>query len=190
MNIQALNKEEADKLSDEEIARKIQEGETNLFEVLVSRYEKKLFRYAKKFLFFEQDAQDLIQDIFLKAYKNFNSFNLKKNFSPWLYRITHNEFINAIKKRKKLEFFSFDLDTFMPYLFSKDEADSSVKNKEKKELIDNCLQNLKPKYREVVVLYFYEELSYKEIADIIRIPISTVGIRLKRARAKIKECLR
>ncbi len=176
-------------LSDEEIAKKVQEGGTELFEILVLRYQKRLFRYAKKFLFLDQEAEDLLQDIFLKAYTNIRSFNPNKKFSPWIYRIAHNEFINSLKKKEKNKFLSFDLDIFLPYLFSKDEADLNVTKQELTKEMNHCLSILKAKYREVVVLYFYEEFDYKEISDVLKIPISTVGVRLKRAKEQIKKCL-
>ncbi len=84
--------------SDEAIVREVQQGGSNLFGLLVERYEKKMLRYARKFLLGGEDAEDLAQEVFLKAYTNIQSFDSRRRFSPWLYRIAHNEFVNAIKK--------------------------------------------------------------------------------------------
>jgi len=168
--------------TDEEIAQLVQSGNFELFEILVQRYEAKIKRYSRKFLFKNEEAKDALQDIFIKAYKNINSFDSKQKFSPWIYRIAHNELINAIKKRKKT-FPLPDLDTFLPS-YEKREYESK---KATKEIIDKSLNSLEVKYKEVIVLYYQESLSYKEIADVLQIPISTVGVRLKRAKKIIKQ---
>lgn len=173
--------------SDEELAKSAQLGQVQSFATLVGRYEPKMLRYARKFLFGYEDAADLVQEVFIKAFINIRSFDPRRSFSPWLYRIAHNEFINAIKKRGREPVPIFDSDTILPHLMGKLTADDELLKKETKEIIDKCLDKLSLKYREPLVLYFYEELDYKEIADIMHIPISTVGIRLKRGKEMLKE---
>ena len=87
--------------TDEEIAAAVQGGDSEAFGLLVQRYEQKLLRYGSKFLISGEDPKDLLQDIFIKAYANIQSFDARRVFSPWMYRIAHNEFINAGKKRWK-----------------------------------------------------------------------------------------
>ena len=77
-------------LSDEEIAQKVQANDTDAFGVLVFRYEDKMLRYARRFLFDYHDSEDVVQNVFIKAFTNINSFDYKRKFSPWLYRIAHN----------------------------------------------------------------------------------------------------
>lgn len=103
--------------TDEEIAREVQAGKMELFGAIVKRYEAKMLRYARKFLFGYEDAEDVVQEVFLKAYINIQSFNASKKFSSWLYRIAHNEFINAIKKKGREHLSLFDLDTLFPIPF-------------------------------------------------------------------------
>src|SRR3954463_6498094 len=86
--------------TDEQVALAVQAGASNRFGELVERYEAKLLRYARKFLLDPDDAQDIVQDIFIKAYENLQSFDVSRRFSPWIYRIAHNEFVNALKKRE------------------------------------------------------------------------------------------
>ncbi len=172
--------------TDEEIAKSVQKGQFEGFGLLVERYEQKLLRYARKFITGPEDAKDLVQEVFIKAYKNIQSFDTGQKFSPWIYRIAHNEFINAIKKTGREPISFFDPDTLIPHLIAKDKADDNLKNEELKKLVDSCLDKLDAKYREPLVLYFYEDLDYKTISEIMHIPTSTVGIRIKRAKEKLQ----
>jgi RNA polymerase sigma-70 factor (ECF subfamily) len=170
---------------DEEIARLAQSGNVEVFGILIKRYEEKMTRYGRKFLSGFEDIEDIVQDIFIKAYENIQSFDIKRKFSPWLYRIAHNEFVNALKKHKKRPLSFFELDIILPYLMP-EEFDKEDDRQKIKQIIDKCLDKLDPKYREPIILYYLEELNYKEISDILHIPVSTVGIRLKRAKEKLK----
>jgi len=172
--------------TDEAIARDVQAGKMELFSILVKRYEAKMMRYSRKFLFGYDDAADVVQEVFLKAYVNIQSFNASKKFSSWLYRIAHNEFINAIKKRGRERLSLFNLDTLFPHPVAKESIDKEIISRELKEALDIILGKVDIKYREVLVLYYFEELNYREIADVLHIPIATVGVRLKRGRQIIK----
>jgi RNA polymerase sigma-70 factor (ECF subfamily) len=169
-------------LKDEEIASRVQKGETFWFGMLVERYEPKLGRYARKFFFEAKDAEDLIQDIFIKAYTNIQSFDASRRFSPWIYRIAHNEFINALKKKKNEAIPLFDTDVLLPHI-EEEEPEESIP----KELLDKLLGKIDVKYREVLHFFYFEEMDYKEISDVLHIPISTVGVRLKRGREALKK---
>jgi RNA polymerase sigma-70 factor (ECF subfamily) len=171
---------------DEEIARRVQKGDRELFGILVRRYEAKILRYARKFLFDYEDAADLVQEVFLKAYVNIQSFDTSKKFSSWLYRIAHNEFINAIKKKGREHLSLFDLDILFPHPIAREETDRESNVRELRQTLNKILGQIDVKYREALVLYCFEELSYREIADILHVPISTVGIRLNRGRKIMK----
>jgi RNA polymerase sigma-70 factor (ECF subfamily) len=172
--------------SDEEIALLVQSGKVEFFDVLINRYEQKIRRYAKRFLVDREDVNDVLQEVFIKAYRNIRSFDAKRKFSPWLYRIAHNELINHLKKRKKNPLPLFDLDAFFPQSLADNNVSREVERRDMTGTIEKCLDKLEIKYREPVTLYYLEELSYKEIADVLRLPVSTVGIRIKRAREMIK----
>ena len=174
--------------TDEQIAVRVQAGEQEAFGELISRYSAKLSRYARKFLFDTEDAADVIQDVFIKAYENIQSFDATRRFSPWIYRIAHNEFVNALKKRKASRtVFTFDIDTLMPHLTATDTADSAALERDVRAGLEAHLKNLAPKYREPLILYYLEDMDYKEISDILQIPISTVGVRLGRARRMLQK---
>ena len=172
--------------TDEEIAARVQRGDRESFAVLVERYEAKMLRYARKFLLGYEDAQDLVQQVFLKAYVNINSFHTARRFSPWLYRIAHNEFLNAIKKRGREPILFFDPDTLFPHPIAKERPDHELDDKELRIILEECLNELDVKYREPLVLYFFEDLGYKEMAEIMQVPVSTVGIRLKRGKDMLR----
>ena len=84
--------------TDEEIVELIQSGQTDLFGVIVDRYEDKMKRYSRKFLLNQDDINDIVQDVFIKAYTNIQSVDIKRKFSSWLYRIAHNHLVNYLRK--------------------------------------------------------------------------------------------
>lgn len=175
-----------DSLNDAEIARRVQQGDRWSFRLLVERYTPKLERYSRTFLFTAQEREDLLQDIFLKAYIHLQQYDPLRPFSPWIYRIAHNTFVNSIRSKQRAPVFSVDWDMVFPHPFSKEKTDVPLKQKELTEELEECMAELEEKYREPLTLYHFEELSYEEISDILRIPISTVGVRITRARAKLK----
>jgi RNA polymerase sigma-70 factor, ECF subfamily len=172
--------------TDEEIAVQVQRGNVEAFGELVMRYEEKLLRYARKFLFDGDDMKDIVQEAFVKAYVNIQSFDAQRRFSPWIYRIAHNEFVNAIKRKGKLPMISFDPDILLPHPIAPETADSEANRQELRRMLDRLLGTLSPKYREPLVLYYYEDMDYKGISEVLQIPISTVGVRLQRAKAMLK----
>lgn len=188
------NKEEKatlpeDELTDESAALRVGQGDVAAFGVLMRRYEPKLLRYANKFLLGREDAEDLVQDVFLKAYVNIRSFDSDRRFSPWIYRIAHNEFVGALRRRSGERLTFFDFDTLLPQLSAKGSADDVARRHELRDRLERHLSRLPDKYREPVVLYYFEELSYQEIAEALRLPVPTVGVRLNRAKALLKRQL-
>ncbi len=175
---------------DETIVRLVQAGDSDQFGELISRYEAKLIRYARKFFYNQDTVKDLVQDTFIKAYTNLQSFDPKQRFSPWLYRIAHNTFINEIRRQSRFPFDLFAVDTLLPQLRAKETADGVVLAEEIKQAMERVLDQLPVKYREVIVLHYYEEFSYAEISDVLEIPVTTVGVRLSRARTKIEALLK
>jgi len=174
-----------DDLSDSDVVALVIGGDTDIFRLIMERYEAKLMRYAS-FLLKDYDvASDIVQETFIKAYVNLRSFKLGKSFSPWIYRILHNGAMNAIKSGKKTcslgaideigdSFIkSFDMDKIM----DKKLLDKNVRA---------CLGKISIKYQEVLELSFFESLKYEEISDILHIPTSTVGVRIRRAKEALK----
>src|SRR4030067_442486 len=90
-----------EKLSDEEIIKKVRSSDQDLYAVIIKRYENKLLRYAINLIKDKNKAVDIVQESFIKAFINLKGFDIKKKFSSWIYRIVHNEAVNALKKYQK-----------------------------------------------------------------------------------------
>ncbi len=177
--------------TDEEIVVLVQKGDVDSFRVIMDRYEPKIARYARRFLFSGDEAKDLLQEVFIKTYVNIKNFDVTRRFSPWIYRIAHNEFVNAAKKRKKernLISLAY-LDILFPHPIAKEAADTEINRKELKKILDRSLDKIDAKYRAPLMLYYYEDMDYKEIAEILRVPVSTVGVWLQRGRATLRKMI-
>ena len=173
-------------LSDEVLARLSQEGRETAFSLLFERYLEKILRYGKRFLR-DEGVEDVVQDVFVKAYKNINSFNTKKRFSPWIYRIAHNELVNELKRRERSIVIPISMDVFLPYLDSSDDVETEIEIEDVKKMMNSSLKHLDEKYLEPLILYYFEELDYKEIGEVMHIPVSTVGVRIKRGKKKLRD---
>ena len=170
------------KFSDEEIIEKVRAGERDLYAVIIERYQYKLLRYAVYLLRDEHKAVDVVQEAFIKAFVNLNSFNAHMKFSSWIYRIAHNEAMNAISKYKHEVLMPEDID-----VASDENIEDTISKEEVKEMATTCLAKMPIMYSEPLTLFFLEERSYEEISDILRIPIGTVGTRINRAKALMKK---
>lgn len=176
--------------SDEAIARHIQAGDISAFATLVDRYEPKMQRYIRRFLRRSEDVDDMVQEVFMKAYTNIQSFDISLRFSPWLYRIAHNACINEIKRQRHGVMSLFDFDTFLPALAASETADQAALEREQAQHFEEYLDQIDVKYSEPIILFFYESLSYQEISDILHIPIATVGVRIRRAKEKLRALIK
>lgn len=169
-------------LTDEQIIEKIRNSNPDLYAVIIERYQKKLIRYVNNLIKNENKAVDVVQESFIKAYINLNNFNIEKKFSSWIYRIAHNQAINLAKKYQKetplLEDWDFK---------SEDDIEKDFEEKETKEKVEKCLNNIPLLYSEPLSLYYLDEKSYEEISDILRIPMGTVATRINRAKKIIKK---
>lgn len=175
--------------SDEKIVGLVIEGDKDLFGELIDRYEAKLTRYVKRFTQHPDDVSDVMQVVFIKAYMNLKSFDTSRSFNSWIYRIAHNESVTHLKKRGGEKVSFIDFDTFFPHPFAREEADTLALSREDKDQLESSLSKISPKYREVLVLYYYDELSYQEIADVLHIPTATVGVRIKRGKEALHTML-
>ena len=177
-----------EQLTDEALADLVKKGDIEQFGTLMQRYEDKLLRYANRFLAGRNNREDVVQEVFLKTYQNIKSFDTSQKFSPWIYRIAHNTFINELRKNTRDIVVFFDPDTLLSHdVPEENPATRELEFAELSAALEKYLDMLKPKYKEIIILYFYEQLSYKEIADVLQIPVSTVGVRLQRAKDALKK---
>ncbi|OGZ27300.1 MAG: hypothetical protein A2427_03140 [Candidatus Nealsonbacteria bacterium RIFOXYC1_FULL_40_7] len=170
------------KLSDEKIIELICKTDKELYVHVIKRYQEKLMRYANYLINDEHCAADVVQESFIKAYINLNGFDTKKKFGSWIYRIVHNEALNLINKQKKQISLHEDKD----FDSGIDIEDDLIK-KELESRAHKCLSQMPIIYKEPLSLFYLEDKSYEEISDILRIPISTVGTRIKRAKSLMKK---
>jgi len=175
------------KLTDEELVVAIREKDQELYSEIIQRYKTKLSHYLRKFVRDQDELEDVLQEVFIKIYRNLYGFNVKQKFSPWIYRITHNEALNHLKKNSK-NILSLDEVEFK-IIDEKIDIASKIDNKLLKKKVEKGLSEMKEKYREPLILYFFEERSYEEISDIMRIPISSVGTLILRGKKLLKEFL-
>ena len=173
------------KNSDEEVVEMIRVKDKELFSELINRYEAKLLRYATYLIHDPDRAADAVQGAFIKAYINLNRFDVKKKFSSWIYRIVHNEVMNALKKYR----FEFPLLEEMDFE-DKTKMEENYSREEITKKINQCLGKLPAHYAEPVTLHFLEEKTYEEISSIMRIPMGTVAIRINRAKKILKNLCR
>lgn len=169
---------------DETIVSAVIGGDIEQYATLIKRYETKLQRYVVYLIHDETTAYDTVQDTFIKAYQNLRSYNADYRFSSWIYRIAHNEAMNAVKRHKHVS--NDDVDT-IPDMSYESDLEDIVDSKILKTHIHSCLARLDPKYREVIQLVYFEHMKYEDIADVLRIPTSTVGVWLSRAKTKLRK---
>ena len=170
------------KLADEELVSLVRDQDQELYRHLIERYQAKLLRYASYLTGDDDQAADVVQEAFIKTFVNLQSFNIKKKFSSWLYRITHNEAMNMLNRHKQ----EFPLLKNVDFASNIDLEDDFVK-KELAGRAKKCLAEMPVIYKEVLTLYYLEEQSYEEISDILRIATGTVGTRLNRAKIIMKK---
>jgi RNA polymerase sigma-70 factor (ECF subfamily) len=154
------------------------------------RYEAKLTRFGEKLLSTNDDIEDLVQEVFIKAFVNIRSFDTGRSFSSWIYRIAHNHFVDALKQKRGVKLSYFNLDVFFPHLVASETTDSESNREELRRMLDQSLSKLDAKYKEPLILHYFESLGYKEISDVLQIPVSTVGVRLGRGKAMMKTILK
>lgn len=177
-----------DSKTDEELVAIIREGESELYSLIMRRYKIKLSNYLKRFLNDHDEADDVLQNIFIKVYNNLHGFDIDKKFSSWIYRIAHNEALNFVKKYQKEKTPIEDIE------YKLIDENSDVSDDMDKQLlkgkIEKYLDRIKTKYREPIVLFYFEEKSYKEIGDILRIPVSTVGTLITRGKKMLSQIIK
>ncbi len=164
------------------------------FAYLIERYEKKLMRYIQRFSGLSRDdAEDVLQEAFIKIYKNLNAFDPDLSFSSWAYRISHNETISYMRKHSNsanvlpLESDDEEAVNLLDVLCSGVDLPEEYSKKEKGEKVKRVLSMLSPNYRDILILKFLEDMSYEAIADILKMPIGTVGTLVNRAKNQFRQ---
>jgi RNA polymerase sigma-70 factor (ECF subfamily) len=161
------------------------EGNQNAFSALIAKHQKAVFNVALRMVKDYQDAQDLAQAVFVKAYERLGTFDARHKFFSWIYRMAVNESLNFIKRRRRFE----TLDESAEYAAAGQTPAEDYEENEMSRNIQNALMNLGIDHRAVIVLKHFENLSYEEIGYILDIPEKTVKSRLFTARQVLKNIM-
>jgi RNA polymerase sigma-70 factor (ECF subfamily) len=166
------------------LIRRAQRGDGKAFEQIVAAYEGLLFNLALRMVKDREDARDLTQSVLIKAYEGLGSFDPRRRFFSWVYRIMINESLNLLKRRRPVE----ALDERLP----SDAAtpDECAERARVAEIVQEALMEVSPEHREVVVLRHFLNLSHEEMSDVLQIPEKTVKSRLYAARQKLGAVLK
>ena len=179
----------AEGIGDAECVRRVQQGDTDSFEVLVRRHEKAIFNLIYRLLGNYDEAAEVAQEVFLSAFKSIHQFRGEANFSTWLYRIGLN---HASTRRKSLQ---SSQQRHIPLDGTEVIADGTVdpaKNVEHKEIqqrVQQALNSLDPEDARIVLLRDLQDIPYEDVAEMLDIPVGTVKSRLHRARQALKTSL-
>lgn len=179
-------------MTDEEIVRRTL-LDKDAFAELIVRYEAKLMRYLERLgVGVREDREDILQNAFVKAYRNLNSFDQTLSFSSWMYRIAHNEamsFFRAKKARPQV-ILSEEGEALLIELRD-DEADTSAhaEHRLSSEELAKAFAKLDSQYRDALILRFFEDRSYAEMSDILQVPMGTVSTLIYRAKRALRELL-
>ena len=163
-------------------------NDSQYFYCLMKRYEDKLTNYVRRISYLtDDDIADIVQESFIKAYQHLNDCDCDLKFSSWLYRIVHNQTINFMKKHKQsIKMDVENDDEFVDWLVADTNIEKETIRRHFNENIQSILQKLRPDYKEVLVLRFFEDKDYTEISDILRKPMGTVATLLSRAKIQFK----
>jgi RNA polymerase sigma-70 factor (ECF subfamily) len=174
-------------VEDADLIQRAAKGNVEAYNLLVSRWEKRVYNYLLRITGNREDALDLAQDVFLKAYQNLRKLEEPGRFAPWLYRIAHNEAYSMFRKRRP----ETDVEDMEPRSTEGGitVGGSSVFPIELSLSVASALGRLSDEQREAVVLKIYQGFKFEEMADILECPVSTVKSRLYTALDLLKEAL-
>ncbi|MEK7729237.1 MAG: sigma-70 family RNA polymerase sigma factor [candidate division KSB1 bacterium] len=182
-------------VSDEDLIERFQQGDASAYDQIVRRYKDQLLNFVFRFLAISEEAEDVVQETFLRVYRNRFAYTRVAKFSTWIYTIAGNLARTELRRRKRRRLISLSSDMGLE---DRDfEISDEVFNPEtyvdsalQEELIQREISKLTPKFREVIILRDVQELSYEEISKIIRVPIGTVKSRVNRARLRLQARLK
>ena len=175
-------------LNDSEIISKVLSGDQQAYAELVSRYQNYVFTLAFRFMKNREDAEEVSQDIFVKAYRALADFKGSSKFSTWLYTIVNNTCITFLRK-KKLQTYSLDKEGVFEAADSQDSGMRAnlVEQKSKVAMVNSAISLLSPDDAEIITLFYKSEQSLEEIASILGVETNAAKVRLHRARTRLKE---
>ncbi|MBD3299794.1 MAG: sigma-70 family RNA polymerase sigma factor [Candidatus Moranbacteria bacterium] len=191
LNKDIETKNQANKLTDEVLIEKAKR-DLSYFSEIVERYEKKLAVFIRRISYFgNEDIEDILQDVFVKVYKNLNSFDKSFKFSAWIYQIARNQTYDEIRKLKRRPgILSLEYKDLLKIIGSGQDVQRETEVKDNLGRIEKIMRELPYKYREVLVLRFVEEKTYDEIVDILKKPKGSIATLIRRGKKKLDSKLK
>lgn len=164
---------------------KVLSGDTNAFAILVDRYKDMVFTLALKVLKHREEAEEVSQDTFIKAFKSLKNFKGTSKFSTWLYKIAYHSCLDRTKKYAR----AYQTDTIDEYtenrIISSDDTGRTIERNERAEAIEECMNLLPEDERTILWLFYYQEMSLKEMVEITSLSESNIKVKLHRARKRM-----
>jgi RNA polymerase sigma-70 factor (ECF subfamily) len=176
-------------MTDERIIGRVRGGETRAFGELVARHQDSVYGMALRFVGGRGDAEDVAQEVFLRAYRGLEGFKGNAKLSTWLYRITFNLCADWLRRNKRADRMAATIETAAELADSRVNLEEGVVMAEERDTLRSALDRLDERYRSVVVLLYYQKMSYEQIAAVLDLPVKTVETRLYRARKMLRETL-
>jgi RNA polymerase sigma-70 factor (ECF subfamily) len=175
-------------LGDNEVISRVLRGEQNAFAELVSRYQAYVFTLVMRMVKSREEAEEVAQDVFIKAYRSLADFRGESKFSTWLYTIANTTSITFLRK-KKLDIHSLDNEKVFEAANSRDSGFNAniIEQKSRINMVNEAIGMLSPDDAEVITLFYKAEQNLEEIARILGIEANTAKVRLHRARTRLKE---
>ncbi len=178
-------------VTDELLVHRAKSGDLKAYEILIRRYQHKVYDLAAKMVRNREDARDLAQDTFIRVYQNLPRFRGDSSFGTWVYRVASNKCLDYLRK-KKVEGERVVLSTFendVHFSDSRDSPEESAIREDENRRLRDALDSLPKAYRIAIILQHYQQLSYKEIAEVLELPVKTVATRIYRAKIILREKL-
>ena len=176
------------KLSDQEIIDSIKLGNQSDYSIIVDRYKDKAFSLLKKMLKNEQDAEETLQDCFIKAYNSLTGFKGEAKFSTWFYRIVYNTALTKLSSKKRKT--ENEMSSVDEHFNLKSDYDYNVsERKDMSEFINELVKKLPEKHSAIISLFYLDEMSCEEISKVMDISLSNVKVMLHRSRNALKDII-
>lgn len=186
----------AKSISDEEVVERVMNGEKGAYELIMRKYNPRLFRIARSYLKNEDEIEDVIQEAYIKAYEQMPRFEKRSSFSTWLIRIVINEALARLKHRKRFTSITYDgpenagfVRELPAQLPNKETPIEKLMNTELKDILEKAVDRLPQKYRAVFLMREIEEMSVAETSASLEISETNVKVRLSRAKEMLRETI-
>lgn len=172
---------ETSALSESKVIKKVQKGNREAYQVIVERYMQRAYYIALGFVRNSQDAMDISQESFIKAFRKIKRFDSERSFFPWFYKLLKNLCLDHIKRRSRVQEIPLDEARVL-----KEERE----DREMKEILWRGIEKLSFEQKEIIILRYFQQFSYQEIAEITAKPVGTVMSSLYYAKKRLKEAIK